>query len=184
MLSAVGVLTARVRVEVANPRQELRLGMYADIAVAASTGTPVVMIPRSAVQNVGDRQVVYVANSREPGKFTEREVRLGDTSGAQVEVVSGVKPGDQIVSKGSFSVRAERERLGLAAPASSGPPVADPAESTRRAPAAAIQTAKISVGEQGFEPARVTLQAGRPTRLTRFCGRRTRRVPLRSYCRA
>jgi cobalt-zinc-cadmium efflux system membrane fusion protein len=105
--------TARVRVEVPNPRQELRLGMYADIEVAATGNRQVVMVPRSAVQNVGDRQVVYVANPSEPGTFTEREVHLGNASGEQVEVVSGVQPGDQVVFKGSFFVRAERERVGL-----------------------------------------------------------------------
>ena len=105
--------TARVRVEVPNPRQELRLGMYADIEVAATGNRQVVMVPRSAVQNVGDRQVVYVANPSEPGTFTERELHLGNASGEQVEVASGVQPGDQVVFKGSFFVRAERERLGL-----------------------------------------------------------------------
>jgi cobalt-zinc-cadmium efflux system membrane fusion protein len=105
--------TARVRVAVANPRQELRLGMYADIEVAATGSRQAVTVPRSAVQNVGDRQVVYVANPSEPGTFTERDVHLGDASGEQVEVVSGVQPGDQVVFKGSFFVRAERERLGL-----------------------------------------------------------------------
>jgi RND family efflux transporter MFP subunit len=105
--------TARVRVEVPNPRQELRLGMSANIEVAAATNRQAVMVPRVAVQNVGDRQVVYVANPAEPGRFTEREVRLGDVSGEEVEVVSGVQPGDQVVSRGSFFIRAERERLGL-----------------------------------------------------------------------
>ena len=105
--------TARVRVEVPNPRQDLRLGMYADIEVAATANGQAVMIPRSAVQNVSDRQVVYVANPTEPGKFTEREVHLGDASGEQVEVLSGVQPGDRVVATGSFFLRAERERLGL-----------------------------------------------------------------------
>jgi RND family efflux transporter MFP subunit len=105
--------TARVRVEVPNPRQELRLGMYADIEVAAISNRQALMIPRAAVQNVGDRQVVYIANSAEPGQFIEREVHVGGVSGEQVEVVSGLQPGDRVVSKGSFFVRAERERLGL-----------------------------------------------------------------------
>jgi RND family efflux transporter MFP subunit len=112
--------TARVRVEVANPHQELRLGMYADIEVTAAADRQAVMVPRTAVQNVSDRQVVYIANPTEPGKFIEREVRLGPASGDQVEVVSGVQPDDQVVSKGSFFVRAERERLGLR-PASGSP---------------------------------------------------------------
>ena len=105
--------TTRVRVEVANPHQELRLGMYADIDIGTPSTAQAVMIPRSAVQTVGDHQVVYVAIPNEPGKFEEREVRLGETSGDQIEVISGVKPGNRIVSKGSFFLRAERERLGL-----------------------------------------------------------------------
>jgi cobalt-zinc-cadmium efflux system membrane fusion protein len=105
--------TARVRLEVPNPRQELRLGMYADIEVAATASRQAVIVPRIAVQIVGDRQLVYVAIPGEPGKFIEREVHLGDASGDEVEVVSGVQAGDQVVSRGSFFVRAERERLGL-----------------------------------------------------------------------
>jgi cobalt-zinc-cadmium efflux system membrane fusion protein len=104
--------TARVRVEVANPRQELRLGMYADIEVAAATGAQAMTVPRSAVQTVDDRQVVYVVQGTEPGTFVERTVRLGDAAGDRVEVLSGLHPGDQVVSKGSFFLRAERERVG------------------------------------------------------------------------
>jgi membrane fusion protein, heavy metal efflux system len=145
--------TARVRVEVPNPRQELRLGMYADIEVETRAPGQAVMIPRSAVQTVGDRQVVYVANASEPGKFVEREVRLGEAAGEQVEVVSGVKPGDRVVSKGSFFVRAERERLGLgSAPSSSNGPVARRPTPTEGAATVTVQTETITVGEQGYEP--------------------------------
>ena len=159
--------TARVRVEAPNARQELRLGMYADIEIQVMAGSQAVMIPRSAVQTVGNRQVVYLANPSEAGKFVEREVRLGEASGDQVEVVAGVKPGDQLVSNGSFFVRAERERLGLGSAAdSSTAPVTGREESAESAQVAAVQTAKITVGEQGFEPSRVTLRAGTPARLT------------------
>ena len=105
--------TAKVRIEVPNPGGELRLGMYADVVVAGASGASAPRVPRNAVQNVGDRTVVYLANPKDPGKFVEREVRLGQTSGEQVEVVSGVQPGDVVVTEGSFFVRAERERLGL-----------------------------------------------------------------------
>ena len=159
--------TARVRVEVANSRHELRLGMYADIEINTTAAGHAAMIPRRAVQNVGDRQVVYIANPSEPGKFAEREVRLGESSGDQVEVVSGVKPGDRIVSKGSFFVRAERERLGLgSAPGSSTAAVAGRPESPESARGAAVQTARITVGDQGYAPSRVTLRGGVPASLT------------------
>ena len=65
-------------------------------------GTSAPRVPRNAVQNVGDRTVVYLANPKDPGKFVEREVRLGQTSGEQVEVVSGVQPGDVVVTDGQL----------------------------------------------------------------------------------
>jgi RND family efflux transporter MFP subunit len=106
--------TARIRVEVPNPGQRLRLGMFADVQVETpGAQTESVRVPRSAVQNVGDRTVLYLADPVQKGRFIEREVRLGDVTGDQVVVLTGVQRGDRIVTAGSFSLRAERERLGL-----------------------------------------------------------------------
>jgi len=107
----VATRTAKVRIEVANPRGDLRLGMYADVAVSTGETTARVMIPRASIQQVGNRAVVYLADSQQPGRFVERAVTLGVSSGEQVEVVSGVRSGDVVVTEGSFFVRAERERL-------------------------------------------------------------------------
>ena len=155
--------TAKVRIEVPNPSGDLRLGMYADVVVAGASGTSAPRVPRNAVQNVGDRTVVYLTNPKDPGKFVERDVRLGETSGEQVEVVSGVQPGDVVVTEGSFFVRAERERLGLrpGAHAASAPPA-----SSSDGRSDTVQTAKVIVSEQGYEPAKVTLRAGTPARIT------------------
>jgi plastocyanin domain-containing protein len=82
--------------------------------------------------------------------------------------VSGVKPGDVVVTEGSFFVRAERERLGLR-PAAAGPsatPSRELAATSREDVDATVQNVKIMVNEQGYEPARVTLRAGVPARLT------------------
>jgi RND family efflux transporter MFP subunit len=147
--------TAKLRVELANPGGTLRLGMFADVTIAAvGAGASAPMIPRSAVQAVGSRTVVYLANAAAPGTFIEREVRLGATTTGGVEVLSGVQAGDAIVVEGSFFVRAERERLGLR-PAP-GPAPAD----------GQVQSARIEVTDQGFVPASVTLRAGAPVRLT------------------
>ena len=158
--------TAKVRIEVPNPSAELRLGMYADVVVAGASGTSTLRVPRNAVQNVGDRTVVYLANPKEPGKFVEREVRLGQTSGEQVEVVSGVQPGDFVVTEGSFFVRAERERLGLRPATGTANKGAGPASSSDGRSGEPAQTAKVVVSEQGYEPAKVTLRAGTPARIT------------------
>lgn len=142
--------------------------MYADVVVAGAPGASVPVVPRSAIQNVGDRTVVYLSNRKEPGQFTEREVRLGEASGEEVEVTAGLQPGDAVVTEGSFFVRAKRERLGLkpaaataATATSTGTPPASSESDT-----ANIQSAKIVVNERGFEPAKVALRPGTPARLT------------------
>jgi membrane fusion protein, heavy metal efflux system len=144
--------TAKVRVEVANPRQALRLGMFADVSIDAAGGSAVALIPRAAVQNVGSRTVVYVADPGQPGRFVEREVRLGDLAGHDVAVLSGVQPGDTVVAEGSFSVRAERDRLGLR--------VNDSAAGRT------VEAARVVVTEKGYEPAKVVVRAGEPVRIT------------------
>jgi RND family efflux transporter MFP subunit len=107
--------TAGIRVEVPNPGLQLRLGMYADVHVETQTANTQLVVPRSAVQNVADRTVVYLEDPREEGRFIEREVRISPSSGEQVLVLSGLMAGDDVVSAGSFFLRAERERLGLRA---------------------------------------------------------------------
>jgi RND family efflux transporter MFP subunit len=156
--------TARLRVEVPNPRGELRLGMYADVTITAESASSTALVPRAAIQNVGSRTVVYLANLKEPGRFTEREVSLGAGAGDSVEVTGGVQPGDLVVTDGSFALRAERERLGLRRGSSAASSSSAPAEGAAP-PEDAVQSARVAVTEQGFQPARVTLRAGVPARL-------------------
>jgi membrane fusion protein, heavy metal efflux system len=164
---SVETRTAKLRVEVQNPRNALRLGMYADVGVNGGETNPMTVIPRSAVQTVGDRQVVYLVDPKQAGRFTEREVRLGQAAGEQIEVLSGVQPGDVVVTEGSFFVRAERERLGLRSPADpTGSAESAGAGTTQGEAGTNVQTAKVIVGERGYEPARVTLRARTPARIT------------------
>ena len=157
--------TARVRVEVPNPRRELRFGMYAELQIVAPPTSGVVTVPREAVQTIGDRQFVYLARPGQRGTFVEREVRLGDMTGGSLEITSGVKAGDAIVTKGSFFVRAERERLGLrAAPGSQVPAGNMPGMAMGGRQHA--EPVRVHVTEKGFEPARVTLSGTRPVRIT------------------
>jgi RND family efflux transporter MFP subunit len=159
--------TARVRVQVPNIKQELRLGMFADVSIETGEQASTTRIPRAAVQRVGDRTVVYVADPQQPGRFVEREVRLGDAIGTEVVVASGVQAGDRIVTEGSFSIRAERDRLGLTPNATPQPTASVAPTSTRPAEdLSSIQQAKILVTEQGYEPAKWTVRAGTPVKIT------------------
>ena len=114
---ALDTRTARVRIDVANPGRALRLGMYVDVSLSVATGTTALRVPVTAVQTIGSQQVVYVADVRQAGRYFERPVVLGTSSGQQVEILSGISGLDDVVVQGSFTLRAERDRLGLPPPA-------------------------------------------------------------------
>jgi RND family efflux transporter MFP subunit len=98
--------TAKARIEVPNADGRLRLGMYVTVSFT-TTGAATVVVPRSAVQAIGDRQVVFVSAGNEDGKFIQRQVRLGSPIGDNYSVLSGLKPGEAVVTEGSFFLRAE-----------------------------------------------------------------------------
>src|SRR5436309_6450275 len=61
--------TAKIRVEVPNSEGRLRLGMYVTLAFTTPGGERTVMVPRAAVQTLGERQVVFIPDPEEEGKF-------------------------------------------------------------------------------------------------------------------
>jgi multidrug efflux pump subunit AcrA (membrane-fusion protein) len=142
--------TGKVRVELSNPAQRMRFGMYVDLqlgAAGSSASGAGVMVAKSAVQTVGDRAVVYV-NDAAAGQFSERTVTLGAAIGQQVQVIAGLSPGESVVVAGSFFLRAEAERLGL------------------RPTTATEQTFQVNVTAAGFQPSTLTMKAGVPARVT------------------
>jgi RND family efflux transporter MFP subunit len=100
--------TAQVRVELENPNRALKIGMYVRVAFGAlgQAEQTAPTIPASAVQNLGNQQVVFVATS-EPNVFEMRGVRLGGENNGKYQVLEGLNVGDKIVTEGSFLLRAE-----------------------------------------------------------------------------
>jgi RND family efflux transporter MFP subunit len=103
--------TAKVRVEIANLRRELRFGMYVTMRLAVASGGPVVLVPRGAVQLLGDASVVYLPASGAEGRFVERPVVLGSPVGDAIQVMKGLRAGERVVTEGTFFLRAEAARL-------------------------------------------------------------------------
>ena len=102
--------TAKVRVEVPNRDGQLRLGMFVTLSFQTGLSQRVTLVPRAAIQTVGERAVVYTPAEGEEGKFTERTVKLGTPVGEFVQVLDGLKPGEKVVTDGSFFLRAEATR--------------------------------------------------------------------------
>jgi membrane fusion protein, heavy metal efflux system len=105
--------TARVRIEAPNPQERLKVGMFVDIGFqteAAERGKAVeseMVIPEEAVQRLNERMVVFLPKEGEPGHFEARDVELGGAAGGYRRVISGLKPGERVVSKGSFTLKTQ-----------------------------------------------------------------------------
>ncbi len=70
----------------------------------------VLSIPHSAVLYTGLRNIVYVEN--EPGSYESREVRLGPKADGYYHVISGLEPGERVVSSGNFLIDSQMQLLG------------------------------------------------------------------------
>ena len=81
--------------------------MFVTVAFQTNATEHVTVVPRAAVQTIGDRSVVYVPADSDEGKFVERRVKLGARSAEFVQVLEGLTPGDKVVTEGSFFLRAE-----------------------------------------------------------------------------
>ncbi|MGH9943113.1 MAG: efflux RND transporter periplasmic adaptor subunit [Pyrinomonadaceae bacterium] len=105
--------TGRVRVEVANPNGQLKAGMFVEVGFEAGTGaaTGEEMVVRSeAVQRIGDRTVVFIPKTDEPGHFEVRDVEIGGESDGYHRVLGGLRLGDRVVTKGSFTLKTQSQK--------------------------------------------------------------------------
>jgi Cu/Ag efflux protein CusF len=79
--------------------------MYGTVQIASGAPRDVLVVPDSAVIDSGTRQTVLV--SKGEGRFEPREVKLGARSAARVEVLSGLKEGESVVTRANFLIDAE-----------------------------------------------------------------------------
>lgn len=97
--------TVQVRVELSNPGQLLKPGMFAQLELAVPARSNTVTVPMSAVIDSGVRRIVLV--QLDEGRFEPREVKLGARSDDYVEVLDGVKDGELVVVAANFLIDAE-----------------------------------------------------------------------------
>ncbi|HEY7575593.1 MAG TPA: efflux RND transporter periplasmic adaptor subunit [Thermoanaerobaculia bacterium] len=109
--------SAGVRIELANPRGELKPGMFAQtrLEVPASAA---LTVPRGAVIDTGTRRVVYVETA--PNVFTPRQVRTGEASADRVAILEGLREGEKVVAAASFFVDSQAQLSGGAGAQYSG----------------------------------------------------------------
>ncbi|HEY7244025.1 MAG TPA: efflux RND transporter periplasmic adaptor subunit [Xanthobacteraceae bacterium] len=97
--------TARVRIEVPNPDDRLKIDMYADVVFQTGEPGPVIAVPASAVIDSGQGQVALVAKGE--GRFEPRPIKVGRRGGGYVEVLEGLSKGEEVVTSATFLIDAE-----------------------------------------------------------------------------
>ena len=101
----------QVQATFANPAFKLKPGMFVDVRVNLDAAEPVITLPASAINYAPYGDSVFIV---EEMKNEDREVylgvrqqfvKIGDSRGDQLAILSGIKPGEQVVTSGAFKLR-------------------------------------------------------------------------------
>jgi multidrug efflux pump subunit AcrA (membrane-fusion protein) len=90
-----------VEASVPNPTSELKPGLFATARIEQTQKTPAVLVPSDAVQTIGGTSRVFVVNG---DHVDERIVTIGQTLDSLVEIVNGLKAGEQVATKNVTSL--------------------------------------------------------------------------------
>lgn len=96
--------TLKVRIDIDNPRYDLRPDMFVDVEIPI-TLPPTLYLPSDAVIDSGTRKIVYVETGK--GLFEPRTIHTGWRLGRNIEITDGLKPGERIVVAGNFLIDSE-----------------------------------------------------------------------------
>jgi RND family efflux transporter MFP subunit len=96
--------TLKARIAIANPDGRLKPGMYATVRLSAP-GRTALTVPTSAILDTGERRVVFVDMGA--GGLMPHEVEIGRVAGEYSEVLSGLEPGQRVVTSAQYMLDSE-----------------------------------------------------------------------------
>jgi membrane fusion protein, multidrug efflux system len=91
-----------VHASLPNPELKLRPGFFVRVTITLGEKSDAIMVPEQAIWPVGQDKTVFVVVD---GKAVQRNVQLGDRRPGLVEVVSGLKLGDVVITAGQMKLR-------------------------------------------------------------------------------
>ena len=96
--------TVEAAFRVENPDLTLRPGMRAEFSIVIGKKEGVFSVPRAALQGDATNRFVYVKDFELPNAFVKTPVVVGSMNADSVEVVSGLLPADEVVTRGGYSL--------------------------------------------------------------------------------
>jgi len=97
--------TLKVRLRFDNPDEALKPNMFADVVIYGGASRNTLIIPREALIRAGDEDRVIVSLGN--GRFEARKVVAGIESGELIEILSGLREGEVVVTSGQFLLDSE-----------------------------------------------------------------------------
>jgi membrane fusion protein, heavy metal efflux system len=103
--------TVKARVTIDNRDGFLKPGMFATVSINSvknSGDEKVIAVPEEAVFLDGSERYVFVHEG--DGRFAVRRISVGSASGPKIEIREGLKEGDEVVTKGVFTLKSELKK--------------------------------------------------------------------------
>lgn len=95
-----------VRATLANPQQQLRTGMFAEVNTLLPPRDNVLTLPEQSVSYNPYGNSVFVIEEKEGGLFVQRrQIETGAVRNGRVEVISGLQDGERVVTAGHNKLR-------------------------------------------------------------------------------
>jgi len=94
----------RVRALLPNPNRILKPGMLMQVELLKEPRETLI-IPEEALMPLGDRQYVLVVDPADGNRVARREVMTGGRRPGEVEIMAGLKPGEQVITQGTLKAR-------------------------------------------------------------------------------
>lgn len=95
--------TATARIILGNFRRTLRPGMFVTAGLNRREFSDSVVVPKTAVQTIGKETFVFVKSGPD---YAQRPVKTGRQGAGGIEIVAGLREGEQIVTEGAFDLKA------------------------------------------------------------------------------
>jgi RND family efflux transporter MFP subunit len=96
--------TAEMEIELPNPANRLKPGMYARVRLTTERRDDALVIPRAAIVDKDGKHGVFLYDDSEGGKARFREVESGLQDDKQVEIVKGLSEGDPVITTGASAL--------------------------------------------------------------------------------
>ena len=98
--------TGKIEIHLDNPDSKLRTGMFAKIDVLVTTHENTVIVPRDSLIRYDNNYLAYVVEKQGDSLIAvKRDVKVGIFDDDKVEIISGLRAGDRLISNGTEFVR-------------------------------------------------------------------------------